>query len=157
MITYLILTGIVILILFTLHIFPLESQRNKHPLVYLKKRPNYLDELSSNLASINFGGYELEVIPEGFGEFGYTITNPMPIKPGIGYLTYFKKLRTINDKEIRYKYLRTTQSKNIKYYIDEYEITIDNVKAANLFICPFYVTNSLRAPYGFKIIKDDIK
>jgi len=157
MITYLILTGIVLLILFILHIFPLERKMEKYPLVYIKKRPNYLDELSNNLALINFGGYVLEEIHGGKGEFGYTVTNPIPIKPGIGYLTYFKQLRTFDDKEIRYKYLRTTEAYNIGDDIDEYEIIIDNEKVTNLFVCPFYLTNSTRAPYGLKIIKDEIK
>lgn len=141
-------------IIATLNIFPLKGGKENHskPLDYLNNRQNYLDELAKYLSSINFGGCDLDIIPEGYGEFGYNVTNPIPIGSELGNMIYFRKLRTMSGKKVQYKRLGSSEAPNIKYKIDNYEISVENEKITNLFVCPYYRTNSSRTPKGFKLI-----
>lgn len=103
------------------------------------------------LAIMSENGTELDTIPEGFGEFGHTVTNPIPLKTTFGSIVYLRKLTTITGKRVEFERLGSTKAENIRNIIDAYKISIEGKKIATLFISPYHKKNSERAPKGFKL------
>lgn len=90
-------------------------------------------------------------MPDGYGEFGHDVTNPIPVNTVMGSIAYFGTLRTLNGTKIQYKRIGSTSAPNIDQTIDEYTILDNGQKIATLFICPYNKKNSERPPKGFKI------
>jgi hypothetical protein len=105
------------------------------------------------LNALNTSGTSLDVMPEGFGEFGLTVTNPIPVCTILGTHFYLSKLKTANGEIITYKRRGSTGAQNIKAIIDVYEVFCTDQKIATLYICPYNKKNSNKAPKGF-IISD---
>lgn len=133
------------------------------------------DLISENPLATN-----LDIIPEGTGEFGLDKSNPIPIYGIDNIENYFSALRYI-DKEGKWlpvTYLRTnendkselgsskldeevlsysTSADNIGENIDVYNLyTFDGKhKLAKLFIHCYHWKNSLKAPAGFQLIENN--
>ena len=84
-----------------------------------KKKPrSVLDELNSNqefkklkglyetMHSLNEGGTDKDVIPGGYGEFGYDVTNPIPVNTIFGNTAYLANLTTLDGIKITYNRIR---------------------------------------------------
>lgn len=94
-------------------------------------------------------GTDQDTIPEGFGEFGLELTNPIPVHTIIGNRVYLDKLRTLDGKKVEYERQGSTHCGNIKNCIDIYNITVESIFVAKLYISPYNRKNSERAPKGF--------
>lgn len=103
------------------------------------------------MQKLNEGGTDQDVMPDGYGEFGHEVTNPIPVNTVMGSIAYLGKLRTMDGTKVHYERVGSTSAENIDQVIDEYEIHANGRKVANLFICPYNKKNSDRAPKGFKI------
>ena len=103
------------------------------------------------LKALNTSGTDLDEMPEGYGEFGLTVTNPIPVCTVLGNIVYLSKLKTANGEKITYERRGSTGSQNIKAMIDVYEVFCLNRQIATLYICPYNKKNSNRAPSGFII------
>lgn len=103
------------------------------------------------LKALTCTGTELDEMPEGYGEFGLEVTNPIPVCTVLGNIVYLSKLRTLNDELITYERRGSTIAPNIKAMIDIYEIFCQANKISTLYICPYNKKNSNLAPKGFKI------
>jgi len=147
--TYLILTGIVIFVITALNFLPPGSRK-----IRIKKKPGFLDAYVAAMAELKKGGTELDTIPEGYGEFGLVLTNPIPVNSVFGNTVYLGRLRTLEGKKIKYERLGSTGAQNIEHPIDIYAITLEGIKIANLFISPYHKKISKRAPQGFIIIQE---
>lgn len=108
-------------------------------------------EFFEKLKALNTSGTELDEMPEGYGEFGLTVTNPIPVCTVLGNLVYLSKLRTENGESITYKRRGSTGTQNIKAIIDVYEVFCSDKQISTLYICPYNKKNSNRAPKGFII------
>lgn len=97
------------------------------------------------------GGTDQDVMPDGYGEFGHTSTNPIPTKTPMGSISYLGKLRTMDGVKVKYHRVGSLSSPNIDSMIDQYEITANDRKVATLFICPYNKKNSDRPPKGFNL------
>lgn len=96
-------------------------------------------------------GTDQDVIPEGTGEFGYDVTNPIPTNTIGGSRVYLEKLYSDNGTKIRYERLGATFSPNIKNVIDVYLIFVDGLEI-ELYISPYNQKTSEKAPKGFMLI-----
>lgn len=95
----------------------------------------------------------LDQIPEGVGEFGLMATNPVPVRGLPANELYLARLRTADNKPIRWRRLGSTRAENIEYMIDIYEITdMQGCKISNIYICPYCEKMSTLAPKGFIIL-----
>jgi hypothetical protein len=112
---------------------------------------NDLLDLFEKLKILNSSGTDLDEMPEGSGEFGLEVTNPIPVCTVLGNFVYLSKLRTLNDEIITYERRGSTGTPTIKSIIDVYEIFCLDQQIAILYICPYNKKNSNRAPKGFKI------
>ncbi|MDX9711774.1 MAG: hypothetical protein RBT56_04485 [Ignavibacteriaceae bacterium] len=97
-------------------------------------------------------GTDQDVIPGGFGEFGLSISNPIPVNTIVGSKTYLDNLQTIDGKKIQYERSGSTRTVNIKGLIDVYNIFVENKKIALLYIAPYNKKNSGKTPKGFKFL-----
>ena len=110
-------------------------------------------ELYEILQMGNEEGTDQDIIPEGIGEFGYDVTNPIPVNTVFGNTAYLGRLRTLNDIKVRYERRGSTGAANIKNPIDIYDIFEEENKIATLYISPYNKKDSAIAPKGFKLIQ----
>ena len=97
-------------------------------------------------------GTNQDMIPEGTGEFGYDVTNPIPTNTIRGNIIYLEKLHTDEGVKVGYERLGSTISPNIKGVIDLYLISVDGKELTELYICPYNQKTSNKAPKGFRLI-----
>lgn len=114
------------------------------------------EELSKMIGILNMidnmcqDGTSEDTIPEGYGEFGRDITNPIPIHGIPENEVYLKKLRLYNGSKISWTRIGSCSSPNIKHLIDDYEIFDNNgEKICELYLCPYHKKTSNKAPKGF--------
>lgn len=99
--------------------------------------------------NINNGCTENE-IPNGYGEFGLTKTNPVPVKGILANEAYLSQLRTLKGDELRWNRLGSTHAPNIDSPIDIYRITTkDGIDMGHIYINPYQNHTSTKAPKGF--------
>lgn len=155
MTTYIIITISVILVIVILDSIKYPSKVDK---LRLKMKEIYADpnlkeqlELFSLLERLNKEGTDRDVMPEGVGEFGLDITNPIPVNTIFGSNAYLRKLLTTNGSVIEYERIGSMKAPNISALIDGYSIKVKGEQIAIIYICPYNKKNSNRVPKGFKI------
>ena len=100
----------------------------------------------------NPNGTDQDEMPEGYGEFGLEITNPIPTSSIPQSYLYLNRLRTINNLTVTYNRIGPMQAENIKSIIDGYSIFANGKQIATLYICPYNKKTSTKAPKGFKLV-----
>ena len=96
------------------------------------------------------GTYE-DQIPEGIGEFGLDLSNPVPVNGILSSDRYLEKLKTDNGEKISWERIGSFSANNIKNPIDGYTIfDKDRKQIATIYISPYHKTNSNKVPRGFK-------
>lgn len=160
MATYFIVTTIIVAIILLLRFI-----NKKEPIITRKKSEMIVQNLEANpipkeaqelyellkLTNQNKGGTDQDVIPEGYGEFGLEVTNPIPVNTIFGSNDYLKRLRTLEGKPVQNNRTGSIGARNIEDLIDEYEISVDGQFITHIYICSEHKKNSERAPKGFKL------
>jgi len=107
--------------------------------------------LMAGMMGIGNKGYDLDEIPGGYGEFGLTKTNPVPVKGIISNEIYLKRLRAPEGNPITWKRLGSTGAPNIEESIDIYEIKNSYGQViSTIYISPYHKRISNKAPRGFR-------
>lgn len=154
MTTFIIITVVVILIIVILNNIKAPTKKTPKSLMdKLNEDPkfNELQELFKAMQELNAEGTEDDVMPEGIGEFGLEITNPIPVNTAFGSTAYLGRLRTMDGVKVGYDRIGSMKAPNITSVIDGYRITANEKEIAILYICPYNKKNSDRAPKGFKL------
>ncbi|OCG61011.1 hypothetical protein [Gilliamella sp. Nev3-1] len=126
----------------------------KHKKSNCNKLSNHLSDLFNKLINNNPQACETNEIAQGFGEFGLSITNPIPVNSIQGIEDYLSHLRLDNGTKISWKRIGSTGADNISNIIDIYEImTYKGETITDLYISPYHLKTSNKAPKGFKILK----
>ena len=153
MLNYIIVTLIVTVIIVTLNLI-----KTKH------KKKSVLDELNANpkfqelqglykaMHAMNEDGTDQDTIPNGYGEFGYDLTNPIPVNTIFGNTAYLAKLRTMDGTKVAYNRIGSFSSPVSDKPVDGYEVFANEEKVATLYIDPYNKKNSNKAPKNFKLI-----
>ncbi|MWP49824.1 hypothetical protein GQ590_08595 [Gilliamella sp. Lep-s35] len=93
-------------------------------------------------------------IAQAFGEFDLSITNPILVNSIQGIEDYLSHLCLNNGAKISWKRIGSTGADNISNVIDIYEImTYKGETITDLYISPYHLKTSNKAPKGFKILK----
>lgn len=97
--------------------------------------------------------YWYDEIPTGEGDFGITLTNPVPIRGVPGSYKYLSWLRTAEGLRITTRRLGSFHAPaGITGLIDGYEVTDEQGrKCPTIYISPYHPANSLKAPKGYKL------
>ena len=108
-----------------------------------------LDEIYSNPQKCSE-----DEIPQGVGEFGLEITNPIPTFGVPANEIYLNKLLLPNGLKPRWRRIGSTSTFSITKSIDMYEI-FDNKgeTVCTLYINPYHLKISNKIPKGFKSSK----
>ncbi|MBS9773781.1 MAG: hypothetical protein KGV59_01310 [Tenacibaculum sp.] len=97
-------------------------------------------------------GTDQDEMPQGYGEFGLDITNPIPVRSVPDSYNYLKRLRTAFDDKLTYDRIGSMNAPNIEQIIDAYNLYLDNKKIATIYICPYNKKTSSKAPKGLKLV-----
>jgi hypothetical protein len=156
MINYLLITCNTIILLILIKLFANVIFRPKKPksmadLIMRNPKMREMKELYEAMRRLNEDGTDQDIIPEGSGEFGYDITNPIPVNTIFGNTSYLGRLRTMDGIKVRYERRGSGHAKNIKNPIDIYDIYNGEEKIATLYISPYNKKNSKAVPRGFKL------
>lgn len=97
-------------------------------------------------------GCDTDEIPEGYGEFGREVTNPVPIKGVPAIDGYLRSLKHVSGERFTYKRIGSTSADNIKNPIDIYVITSESgQKLGIIYISAYHKRTSQKAPKDFYI------
>ncbi len=154
MVAYLIVTLIVAFLVFAMNVIRIKGKDEEETMLdVLQKNPVYNDykKLYDAVQVLNEGGTDKDQILEGYGDFGYERTNPIPVNSVLGIPGYLGRLRTDTGLKVQYERVGTTTSSNVNGIIDIYEVTINNNKITELYISPYNKKTSELAPEGFKL------
>lgn len=118
--------------------------------VLSKNEKASLIEISREFSkSSNPKGSDKDVMPEGYGEFGLEITNPIPASSIPDSYFYLNSLRTKNGSKITFNRIGSMSAPNISHTIDAYSISANGQELATIYICPYNKKTSNKAPKGF--------
>ncbi|MDN5211238.1 hypothetical protein QQ020_04225 [Fulvivirgaceae bacterium BMA12] len=154
MTAFLIITAIVVGVIALMNLVKAKPrEKPKSIMDTLNENPSYqeMKGLFDAMQKLNEEGTEHDIMPDGYGEFGLDITNPIPVNTVMGSIAYLGRIRTMDGIKVQYERVGSSSAPNIDQIIDEYEIFVKGQKVANLFICPYNKKNSERPPMGFKI------
>ena len=117
-----------------------------------KKREIFFEIARDFSKASNPSGTIEDEMPEGYGEFGIEITNPIPVSSIPDSYIYLNRLRTQNGSKITYNRIGGMNAPNIKNIIDAYKISVNEKQVATFYICSYNEKTSCKAPKGFKLI-----
>ena len=101
--------------------------------------------------SDNYGGLKYDEIPGGYGEFGLSINNPVPVNGILSSDKYLSRLMTSDGQTIKWNRLGSGRADNIDNPIDIYNITDERgMKRETIYISPYHPSTSNKAPKGYK-------
>lgn len=115
-------------------------------------RATFVDAAREFSQSSNPMGTDKDEIPEGYGEFGLEITNPIPVSSIPDSYFYLNRLRTQSGSEITYDRIGGMNAPNIEHTVDAYKISVYGKQIATIYICAYNKKTSSKAPKGFKLI-----
>lgn len=103
------------------------------------------------MGDMNVNGITSDQFPDGVGEFGYSVDNPVPCDTVIGSNTYLSQLR-LNGHPVTNIRIGSFGSEIIEHPIDGYRIcSSDGNELATIYISPYQKKNSSIAPRGFAL------
>jgi len=98
-------------------------------------------------------GVDADEMPNGNGEFGLALSNPIPCHTIVGGYAYLDRLRSSDGAKIKYDRIGSFGSDVSSHPVDGYVISDTNgQKLANIYISPYQKRNSNKAPKGFKLV-----
>jgi hypothetical protein len=154
MTTFLIITGIVILLIVILNFIKTPNKKESKSLMdEINEIPTFQKQkkLYEAMESLNGEGIEVDTLEDGYGEFGHDITNPIPTNTPFGSIDYLESLSTIDGTKVEYERFGSMSSPNIDYPVNKYIISENGEEIATLYITTRNKKNSERAPKGFKL------
>lgn len=113
---------------------------------------------SSNLfalmGALADNGTDQDMVLGASGEFGLTVTNPIPTRTPMGSKAYLDRLRTVSGEEISWSRVGSTGAASSGWPIDMYTISTRERgrPLGTLFVSPYHKRNSGLAPNGFKLV-----
>lgn len=118
---------------------------------YFNMYPDEIREILMNEIYSNPQRSYADEIPQGIGEFGLEITNPIPTFGVPANEIYLNRLLFINGLKPRWRRIGSSSTLNIDKSIDMYEI-FDSVgeTVCTLYINPYHLKTSNKIPKGFK-------
>lgn len=98
-------------------------------------------------------GCDADELPNGYGEFGLTATNPIPTNTIMGSQLYLSQLCTADGIRVANRRRGSTNSEVSKTPIDVYELFARDANVfVTIYISPYHKRNSKKAPRGFRLL-----
>lgn len=114
----------------------------------VKKR---LLDSNTSLKDMYGDGTNSDVLPGSTGEFGWEITNPIPLQSIPASYVYLENLRFTDGMKVIYNRKGSVESDISTHPMDVYQITHpDGTVVGDLYISPYHKRNSNLKPKGLK-------
>ena len=125
--------------------------------IFKSKRPIIKGQETNNPFNYKLErGLDCDEIPNTYGEFGKSPTNPIPVNGGTGELIYLNSLKDKNNQSIIYHRLTTTPIQGLDEYVDIYEVVSIKGKLWDiLYFHMYHPRNSNKLPNGYEWLKYD--
>ena len=121
-----------------------------HHAIKNNKKLNEMMTMYFIMEEMGKNGTDLDEMPEGKGEFGLDISNPIPVRSIPENEVYLKRLRLSNGESITWRRICSCSADNIPNLIDAYEIyDSKGASVCILHLCPYNRKTSNKAPKGF--------
>lgn len=116
---------------------------------------NLMKAVVKHQVDMRLDAVDSDVLPNGYGSFGLSVTNPIPTHSAKGSNDYISKLRTIEGRPVVADRIGSTSAPvNVtKAMIDIYGLNVDGQNIATIYICPYHKANSSKAPEGFTLLR----
>lgn len=99
------------------------------------------------------GGCETDIIPGGYGKYGYSPTNPIPTKGVLGIYDYLSRLYDVNQHCVDYIRVGTVVNEISTHPIDEFQIS--SAKGVDtLYFSAYQNRTSRLSPYGYTLLDE---
>lgn len=86
-------------------------------------------------------------IPNAFGEFGRTLTNPIPVNGPVGQLVYLSRLETPNGSAVAFHRLGAFDK------VDAFEVVSENGRHWDvLYLSLYFTRKSTQVPSGYRMM-----
>jgi hypothetical protein len=102
MTTFLIIIGILIVVFIAIKFLKVKPKKKTKKENNQKGENIFPPEIMQKYNSLFENGTDQDVIPNGYGEFGHDVTNPIPVNTVAGSLVYLSRLRTMSGEKIKY-------------------------------------------------------
>ncbi len=146
----------IILVLVSLIVWPLFLKG------WFAKKPSVLDTLQRNpdfqrqkqlydlMSALAADGCDADELPGASGEFGLSLSNPIPTKTIFGSTSYLERLRTQDGAQVIYERIGSFPSEVTAHPVDGYAIKrLNGADMATLYLSPYQKRNSGKVPRGF--------
>lgn len=149
MTSYLSVPLIIIVVISTLHLI---NHKKRYRAISASDNPKIqeMKELFELMQRINEDGTDEDEISDGYGDFGYVLTNPIPVNTTFGSAVYLTKLRTLENQRVSYERLGSFDSPVSEHPVDGYIISSGGKELATLYFSCYHKKNSEKAPKNFK-------
>lgn len=114
--------------------------------------PEELLDYADSMQAIWAKGTTKDQIPGGYGDYGYTATNPIPTVCVKGSETYLSRLR-YEGKPVEYQRRGSTRSDITAGSIDIYDLSQNGEPLCTIYICPYHRKDSKIPPSGYSFAK----
>jgi hypothetical protein len=111
--------------------------------------PGLLDHIQQ-LRAVWAKGTNEDCIPGGYGDFGLTVTNPVPTVCVAGSKYYLSRLRR-DSRPVDNKRVGSTSSPVTAGSVDVYQLSQEGREICTIHICPYHRKDSKLAPSGFSL------
>lgn len=109
-------------------------------------------QLMSALNELGEEGTDQDALPNSSGEFGLSVTNPIPTQSIFGSRRYLSSLRTEDGQELTFERHGSTMNDISQHPIDIYSVApVNGGKATTVYVSPYHKRNSGLAPRGFQL------
>ncbi len=122
----------------------LQGDLNEERLLKLQKT------MFQNQIALCEDGVDADELPNGHGEFGLSLSNPIPCQSILGGRLYLDRLRTADGAKIMYQRTGLFFTEVTKHPVDGYAVSQQNGKPlATLYISAYQKRNSEICPKNF--------
>lgn len=132
--------------------------------LFRKKPKSVLDELNENpifkqqkeiydaMCLMCEDGVDADELPNGIGDFGMSINNPIPCKTIFGGTSYLGRLRDMDGTKLVYDRIGSFHSDVSPHPVDGYKISHpDGMEFGTIYLSPYQKRTSAKAPKAFKL------
>ena len=119
----------------------------------LQETMRALDEIKSLMGISSEDGVDADELPNSRGEFGITLTNPIPCNTIMGSMAYLESLRAPDGSKISYERIGSFTSPVTTSPVDGYKISHPSGKElTTLYLSPYQKRNSKKSPKDFRLV-----
>ena len=112
-----------------------------------------LDEIKSLMGISSEDGVDADELPNSRGEFGITLTNPIPCNTIMGSMAYLESLRAPDGSKISYERIGSFTSPVTTSPVDGYKISHPSGnELTTLYLSPYQKRNSKKSPKDFRLV-----